>query len=273
MGRVGRVSILFGLTTLLLVSATITMAQSSANNPMGRHYITKTQEALLKKSIYATRDYADNGKNYRPYVDFDRDCGISGSVENLQYHKKGERTFLIEDASNLKERLVGYPRDLTALGKNDSFAQVTLSHLGQYYKAVEEIANGTQDPVSKVRAAAPYLTKATSASQDLARHAGFDYEGGCGAGPEDSEPVVFQITPKPNAAYYILDMDFDNCKAVLADPFDVKKCEYWDRIHSNNDELVSGTYKYQVLWNDGGRSTGKFSAMSKGRKMIPIERD
>lgn len=224
------------------------------------HYITKDQEKALKSSTFLTRSYRDTGNGYRPYIDFAIDCGING-----------ERGSLINDISNLGERVEGYPTVIKVLGKWDGKANLRHAELKKEYNLTIAIANSSETQVAKLRKVKPFLRRADKLSKAMAEAANVDYEGGCGAGPEDSQKVDFEITPKPKTAFYILDFEFDRCKAILNDPYDGSKCDLWRDIQPKGNEL-SGSYRYRVTWDDGMHSEGRFSALGTGRKIVRISK-
>jgi hypothetical protein len=260
------------LRRTIVILATLFIPTSS-DAQTNLHYITKTQEQGLKSSIFLTRDYIGTSKRYRPYIDFAIDCGVSISVDptNIEGLKSGERSYMIDDISNLKVRLNEYPVVLKVLGKWDAQAQKNLSSLERIYGSAVGIANKSAPSLKKLEELAPLLNEAEKISKEMASAAGVDYAGGCGAGPEDSQKIDFVIAPKPKSAFYILDIDFDACKRVLTDPYDTTRCEAWTRIQPKDNEL-SGTYKYRITWDDGTTRDDKLSALAKGRKIIKIEK-
>jgi hypothetical protein len=240
-----------------------------------RNLLTKDQAAALKSSPFLSANCtSEKPSSCRPVIDFAADCGVTASINemNIEDVIKGKsRSFLINDVALLGTRVVQYPVALKAFGKLGPSAEQRLSALKQAYDETVIIANKKISPVKRLREAAPVLEKAEKISEDIASAAGFQYETGCGAGPEDSQTVEFAISERPKSAFYILQMDFDACKRVLADPYDPSQCDAWARIKAKNNDL-SGNYRYRVTWSDGTVAEQSFKALSTGKKTIEINK-
>jgi hypothetical protein len=171
----------------------------------------------------------------------------------------------------LGKRIVHYPKALKAFGKWDGTAEQRLDELKQTYDAGVIIANKEASPARRLGEAKPVLEKAEMILQDIASAAGFQYEGGCGADAEDSQRVNFIFSEKPRAAFYILQMDLDECKRILADPYDPNKCDAWARVKSRTNEL-SGNYRYRVTWSDGSITEQPFKVLSTRNRKVEISK-
>jgi hypothetical protein len=252
-------------TFCLLSLISMLFQNSQANAQPETSYVDKQIEAKLQSSIFLTRKYFDSiGKRYRPYIDFARDCGVDVSSV-IEHYKQGDPSFLVSNVASLGERIKGYPSVLMAIGKWDNIAEKRHSKLEEIYNATLKIANSNGSRLRKLQEAQPYLLEAEKISKQMAKSAGVAYEGGCGAGPEDSQKIDFVIIPKPKSAFYIVEMDFDQCRMVLKDPYDTEKCESWTQVKPTDNEL-SGRYLYHVTWPDGSFVKGRFSALGTLRK-------
>jgi len=215
-----------------------------------------------------------NSRGYEiTFIDLHQDCGITTSLE---YFPNFEPGTLINDIALLGKRIYQYQIILEALGRWDNVAKFQLIQLTDKYHALVKIANDDTRGSDKVRSAAPYLIQANDISKEIARSVGVSYEDGNSdgcerAGFEDSVEVGFEIKPKPKAAFYILEADFDQCKQVIKDTYSLDDCDLWKRLQPSN-EKYSGNYMLLVIWEDGTAKKDKFSALGREIKTITIEK-
>jgi hypothetical protein len=266
-GAIARLSC-FGL---ILNVGTCAPAQAKIN------YISKSDAKLLGNSHFLDAECEGTTlAKCKAYVNFGEDCGITGAIGNLSESgpkgrpKKGA-TFLIADVDNLRARLREYPKLLKALKKWDTQAESSLETINKLYQKVVNIVNGPGTAIDKIKRSGPSLQQADQISEKMAKAAGFEYYGGCGAGEEDSQSVKFVITPKPKSASYIPQMDFDACKRIVKDPYDTNQCDMWETIQPNENAL-SGRYRYRVIWDDGSMKDGSITALGTSKKTVTIEK-
>jgi len=273
-------TILHFILLVLLSSVAISAEKTSwtteeiADDFLKRGLLTKEQHALLRSNEFLDSDCkSDKHSSCKPRINFvGGQCGLTGSVDIID--EKGKYTpgytTLTWDISQLGLRVEQYPAALKAFNKWNASAEAAWTELKDVHSKAVAIANSGAKRVDKLKQAKPLLERAEKISEAMARAAGFEYDGGCGAGEEDSQIVRFSFPEKPKSALYILQMEFDACKRVLSDPYDTKACEAWMNIQSSNE--LSGLYRYRVVWSDGGISEKPFSALSKGKKTVEVSR-
>jgi hypothetical protein len=262
------------ILTFSIAAAISLVVSREARSQESKHYVTAVQAKTFKDSELLKFEPYPPSEEKKPrkwYLDFEADCGITLSIENLPYYERRKRAFLIADIANLRRRIQTYPVALRGIDRWDSEAERRIASLSALADQAATIAESSDPPRKKILKAKPLLLQADKISQAMARTARVEYEDGCGAGPEDSEVVKFSITPTPKRAMYILDMDFDACRTVLKDPYDEKKCESWSSLKTAGDSY-SGTYKYRITWADGSVSDGRFKALGTSPKIVEIKK-
>jgi hypothetical protein len=255
--------IVLGLLFVLISDVCVTAQQSAS-----QHALTKDQVAQLKAAGYVTIERS-SAKGVYTLSDPFTDCGFTSSVTDISHPIPGAIGGLVDNVASPTDRVATYPRILRIIGKYDSGEQARFKSLEDALSKLVVIANSSMSLTKKLHAAKPYLEHSDTVFQSVLQSAGIENRGGCGAGPEDSEVVDFNINPKPPSALYILTMQFDSCKRVLTDPYDRSKCDGWYPIEPSDNQL-SGTYIYRVTWGDGTVAMNKFSALGTKKKTITI---
>lgn len=218
--------------------------------------LTAAQGEVLKSNDFLSAKCTGTGLDTcRPIIDFARDCGLPTDVSGI---------------AQLGRRIEQYPVALKAYGQWNESTDRRVAELKQAYDSAVVIANKDVSTDRRVEEESPIMERAEKISQDLASSAGFVYEGGCGAGDDDSQLVSFSLAEKPKSAFYIVQMAFDECKEILSDPYNTSKCEGWTPIP--RQDYLSGNYRYRVTWSDGSVSEHAFSVLSKKQKTIEISR-
>lgn len=254
-----------------LLFVTILVISVAAPQPATSQYIlTKDQVTQLRATDYLTIERSSSKDAYTLSDEFS-DCGFTSSVADINHPIPGAVGGLVDNVSNLKNRVEAYPRILRIIGRYDSAQQARFKSMEDASSKLVAIANSSMSLTKKLQAAKPYLEHSDAVFRSALESAGIAQRGGCGAPPEDSEVVDFKITPKPKTARYILAMEFDSCKRILTDPYEPSKCDTWQSIEPADNEL-SGTYIYRITWDDGTIATAKFSALGTKKKTITIEK-
>lgn len=263
------------LSSLLstIANATDYTREQVADSFLHRGLLTKEQHQLLRSNTFLDTDCSGAKlSSCAPKMNLmGNQCGITGSVDNIgERPTRGDSTALLDDIDSLRVRVDQYPDALRAYGKWDASAEQAWLELKEIYAQAVVIANSNSKRNEKLRQAKPLLERAEDVSVKIAKQAGYVYEGGCGAPGEDSAVVSFSFSEQPRSALYILQMEFDACKRILADPYDSSKCEAWTNIQQSNE--LSGNYRYRVTWSDNQITEKPFNALSRGRKTIQVSR-
>jgi len=241
----------------------------------GMKPLTEDQIASIKKiksirdSNFVAHEYARDGTDTicYVYVDFDPATECSSFSGHL-----GEQSS-VDLTDMMFERSQQIPTLVKALGKETTATRDATDGVLASYQQARRILNSDvskSKKITKIRAIARLDAKLL---KNLANLIGVNYGilGGCGSDDEDSQPVSFSIEPKASKAMLILEYDFERCSKVLDDPRDSEKCDYWQPIHAN-DNMLSGNYRYRVVWKDGQVQEARFPINERKRKTIKIEK-
>jgi hypothetical protein len=225
--------------------------------------LTAEQKRQLQGNRFLTFDCTGASCKRRDYIDFRRDCGISISAEL-------EARWLIDDLDNLRIRVRDYPKVAVALNQNTPQFQDRMTELQSIYTRLGSIVNSNGRLKDKIKQTSPLLIRADAISGEMANMLGVEFEGGCGAGPEDSQSFSFVIEPKAVYAGYILNMDYAKCRLHTDSPDDPDKCSLWIDMQPSGNEL-SGNYRYRVVWPNGAAKTGTIPANGTTPKTFTIK--
>ncbi|WP_159951489.1 hypothetical protein [Rhizobium sp. 18065] len=182
---------------------------------------------------------------------------------------------IIDRMELLELRADQYPPLLKAAGKWSTEIGMLYERIEGGLKKAKGILEGDRSLVEKQMLLSPVFKDVAFASKKIAQaaHVNFSWNSGCGAQEDDSQLVNFSITPKAVIARYILDSDFDRCKALVSDPYDINKCDLW-HVMLPEENYMSGSYRYQVVWDDGfyQRDTMSFDSIQEKPREVLIER-
>lgn len=149
-------------------------------------------------------------------------------------------------------RVEQYPPLLSAVGKWSPQIQALHQRIQSASNKINEIIEGERSLEEKMNLLSPVFEDVVQTNRQIADAAkvNLGWSGGCGAADDDSQEVSFKITPKAKIARYILDYEFDRCARRVSDPYDLKKCDNWQVMRPKGN-FLSGSYRYQVIWEDG----------------------
>jgi hypothetical protein len=279
-------------TFLVLLLATHCLGACASSQPF-YHAAHKFKESFNPPALTEDREFPqlrgrmdyfgarvtidENGNHVplSPTVDFAADCGIVPVISGKDELFDGWDGFdafykFSESVGKSNGRTTGYLEVLKLVGQYDGEARRLHDDIAATNEQLLALVKADLSIFDKKMQALPLFARIVEKSYALAKLGGFNYEGGCGAGEEDSQTVFFAAEPPPRILRFIDVFDYKTCESIGADPLRFDQCDLWEDVIRDGPYYLSGDYHIFAAWQDGSQKRLRFSATSKSPSTLRI---